>query len=112
MMDGKQTGADAFNVLRQQALRFESESGRCQPVQAAPNETVDRKNDKRHQHCSDQKDRIIPLVRSVAHHGAQAGCRKRPAVQVEVFGHNAGIPGAPGSGNKTGDQVGENSRQK
>ena len=93
------------------ALHFQLELGRCQRVQTTPNQAVNRQYDDRHQYRRDQKDRIVPLVRPATNHGAQSGRRESLAIHVEVFGQDAGIPGASRSRHETGNQVGKNPRQ-
>jgi hypothetical protein len=62
-----------FNIRsRPWTLRFQLEPGRCQRVQPAPDETVDRQDDERHQHRRDEKDRIVPFVRRATDHGTQS----------------------------------------
>lgn len=53
-------------------LGFKPELGRCQSVQATPDEAVDREDDKGHEHRSDEKDRIISFVRGVTDDGTQS----------------------------------------
>src|SRR5215469_17055361 len=92
-------------------LCLETKTSFRQGVKAAPKEAIGRNHGCRHDDGGSEKEIEVAAVAGLADGCSQPDRRVDPTLEMEVFGNDAGVPSATGSGNQSGDQVRKDSRE-
>ena len=89
---------------------FQFELGRCQPVKASPEQTVERHNHRADQDRGPEQHREISCIRRAADDGAETGDCECLSSEMKVFGNDARVPGTTRSCHEARNQIRKNSR--
>src|ERR1700677_16267 len=93
----------------QRGLAFEAEAGFGEAVELSPYEAVDSDHSRSHQHGGGDEHFVVAGIGGLADGCTQAGRGVGAALEVKIFGDNAGVPGSAGCGYQASEQVGKDS---
>ena len=88
-------------------LSLETVARFCESIHPAPDETIYGDNSCRHHDSCREKKIEVARIGGLADCGSQTNCGVSLAFEMKIFGHDACVPGATGSGDKPSDKIGE-----
>lgn len=102
----------AGSGMKGSKLGFKLEAGGSEDIKATPDETVDGNDHCGHENGCGNQEAEIAGIGGGADRGTEADGGIGLAFEVEVLGNDAGVPGASGSGDESGDQVREDAGEE